>query len=38
MIIYAGKEGKDIGQACQNLKGICAETYEQKITQKDERK
>ncbi|AFL86213.1 hypothetical protein Belba_3725 [Belliella baltica DSM 15883] len=38
MIIYAGKEGKDIGQACQNLKGICAETYQQKITQKDERK
>lgn len=38
LIIYAGKEGKDIGQACQNLKGICAETYQQKITQKDERK
>lgn len=38
MIIYAGKEGENIGQACQNLKGICAETYQQKITQKDERK
>ncbi len=38
MIIYAGKEGQDISQACQNLKGICAETYHQKITQKDERK
>ncbi|SNS52870.1 hypothetical protein SAMN06295967_111158 [Belliella buryatensis] len=38
MIIYAGKKGQDISQACRNLKGICAETYQQKITQKHERK
>lgn len=34
MVIYAGKEGQDISKACQNLKGICAESYQQKITQK----
>lgn len=32
MIIYAGKEGKQLPQACQNLRNICTTTYRQKIT------
>lgn len=32
MIIYAGKEGKQLPQACQNLRDICTTTYQQKIT------
>lgn len=37
MIIYAGKEGQDLPQACQNLRNICTDTYNQKITSPDER-
>lgn len=32
LIIYAGKEGKQLPQACQNLRNICTTTYRQKIT------
>jgi hypothetical protein len=38
LIIYAGREGKDLDQACHNLKKICTTTYQQKITSTDERK
>lgn len=37
MIIYAGKSGKDLPQACQNLWNICSQSYQQKITPTDER-
>lgn len=37
MIIYAGKSGKDLPQACQNLWSICSQSYQQKITTTDER-
>ncbi|EOZ95851.1 hypothetical protein A33Q_3213 [Indibacter alkaliphilus LW1] len=37
MIIYAGKEGKDLPQACKNLRNICTDTYNQKITTQDGR-
>jgi hypothetical protein len=37
MIIYAGKEGKDLSQACKNLRNICTDTYNQKITTQDGR-
>ncbi len=36
LIIYAGREGKDLSQACTNLKNICTHTYQQKITITDE--
>lgn len=38
MIIYAGKSGKDLPQACQNLWNICNDTYQQKISTADDRK
>lgn len=38
MIIYAGKSGKDLPQACQNLWNICNNTYQQKISTADDRK
>lgn len=38
MIIYAGKSGKDLPQACQNLWNICNDTYQQKISTTDDRK
>jgi len=38
MIIYAGKSGKNIPKACQNLWNICSDTYQQKITATDDRK
>nr|WP_262918656.1 hypothetical protein [Belliella filtrata] len=38
MIIYAGKQSSDVSQAVHNLKEICADTYQQKIIDKDERK
>nr|WP_262916658.1 hypothetical protein [Belliella kenyensis] len=38
MIIYAGKQSIDVSQAVHNLKEICADTYQQKIILKDERK
>lgn len=38
MIIYAGKGGQNIEEACKNLKGICTQTYQQKIVERDERK
>ncbi|RZS96613.1 heme biosynthesis protein HemY [Cecembia calidifontis] len=37
MIIYAGKSGKDLPQACQNLWNICSQSFQQKITPTDER-
>lgn len=37
MIIYAGKEGQDLPQACKNLRNICTDTYHKKITSPDER-
>jgi hypothetical protein len=38
LIIYAGKSGKNIPEACQNLWNICSDTYQQKITATDDRK
>lgn len=38
MIIYAGKSGKDLPEACQNLWNICNDTYQQKISTADDRK
>lgn len=37
MIIYAGKKGEDLPQACSNLLNICTHSYQQKITTSDER-
>ena len=38
MVIYAGKEGKDITETCNNLKDICTDSFKKKITEQDESK
>lgn len=38
MVIYAGKEGKDITETCNNLKDICTDSFRKKITEQDESK
>lgn len=38
MVIYAGKEGKDILETCTNLKDICTDSFKKKITTQDEPK
>lgn len=38
MVIYAGKEGKDILATCNNLKEICTDSFKKKITAQDEPK
>ncbi|MCR9017211.1 hypothetical protein [Aquiflexum gelatinilyticum] len=38
MVIYAGKEGKDITETCNNLKEICTDSFKKKITEQDESK
>lgn len=38
MVIYAGKEGKDILETCNNLKEICTDSFKKKITAQDEPK
>lgn len=38
MVIYAGKEGKDIVKTCNNLKEICIDSFKKKITAQDESK
>lgn len=38
MVIYAGKEGKDIEKTCNNLKEICIDSFKKKITAQDESK
>lgn len=38
MVIYAGKEGKDILTTCNNLREICTDSFKKKITAKDEPK
>ncbi|WP_373495945.1 hypothetical protein [Aquiflexum sp.] len=38
MVIYAGKEGKDIVETCNNLKEICTDSFKKKITAQDESK
>ena len=35
MIIYAGREGTALPQACANLKNICKDSFQQKITHTD---
>jgi hypothetical protein len=38
MVIYAGKEGKDFTETCNNLKEICTDSFKKKITEQDESK
>jgi Sec-independent protein translocase protein TatA len=38
MIIYAGRDGKNIGEACKNLKEVCRNSYQQKLVAQDETK
>jgi hypothetical protein len=38
MVIYAGKEGKDITETCNNLKDICTDSFKKKLTEQDESK
>ncbi len=38
LIIYAGRDGKNIGEACKNLKEVCRDSFQQKLVAQDESK
>ncbi len=38
LIIYAGRNGKNIAEACKNLKEVCHDSYQQKLVAQDDSK